>query len=223
MAIIDFLNAVKYTDFKNSKHQEAWALLNKECPPDLREKFQTLFRAKPEIVVETQNSGEIYIYAKWSGKYDQYSNKIFGMYLMNGDKVVDKLPFTSGQSYAQDVVWPLDDWSGSMRPLPEGIYDIGALDDIGYDPGASDGFGQWVYPLNPRAAIKRSALLVHADRNRQTSPGSAGCCCPYTPEEMLKFVTWMSSKAKPKYFVMDHALGFLKQKQNFTAPSIEKK
>jgi GH24 family phage-related lysozyme (muramidase) len=145
------------------------------------------------------------------------------MYLMNGSTVVDKIACTSGQSYAQDVVWPTEDTSGSMRPLPEGIYDIGVVDDLGYDPGASDGFGQWVYPLEPRAKIKRSLLRVHSDRNRSTSAGSAGCLCPYSVETMLKFVTWQRMKARPGYLVMDHGLGFLKQKQEFTAPNITKK
>jgi hypothetical protein len=65
----------------------------------------------------------------------------------------------------------LDDYSGSMRPCPEGVYDLGKVDDLGYDPGSSDGFGQYVIPLLPRANIQRSELLAHADRNRSTSPG----------------------------------------------------
>lgn len=220
MAKINLLDAVKYTVW-SPEQTKAWELLDKEIPPDLRQRFQDAFRAKPAPKPE-EPKGMVYIYAKWSGSYDQYDNKIFGMYLMNGKTVVDKLPFTSGQSYAQDVIHPLDDWPKSMRPLPEGIYDIGKLDDIGYDPGSGDGFGQWVYPLEPRAAIKRSALLVHADRNRATSPGSAGCACPYTPEDMQKFVKWMSAKAKPQFFAMDHGLGFI-QTQNFDPPDVSPK
>jgi hypothetical protein len=110
-----------------------------------------------------------------------------------------------------------------MRPLPEGIYDIGPLDDLGYDPGSQDGFGQWVYPLNPRFTMGRSALLVHCDRNRTTSPGSAGCACPYTVDEMLRFVGWMSAKNRPSVFVMDHGLGFLKKQFPRTViPSVKK-
>lgn len=216
--LIKLPDAVRYTVW-NGAQNDAWDYLDKNCPLDIKLEFQKRFRAKPPV---KQESAQTYIYAKWSGKYDQYQNKIFGMYLTDGVNALDKLPCTSGQSYAQDVVHPLDDYSGSMRPLPEGIYNIGKLDDIGYDPGSSDGFGRWVFPLNPQAKIARSALLVHADRNRATSPGSAGCLCPYTPEEMLKFVTWMSAKPRPMCLVMDHGLGFLKQ-EGFEVPDFVKK
>ncbi|MGL6349155.1 MAG: hypothetical protein ACRC2U_04755, partial [Aeromonas sp.] len=101
--------------------------------------------------------------------------------------------------------------------------DIGPVDDLGYDPGSGDGYGQWVYPLEPRAKIKRSLIRVHADRNRYTSPGSAGCVCPYSVETMVRFNAWMRSAAKPQFFVMDHGLGFLQSDQGFTAPDIAKK
>jgi hypothetical protein len=187
--------------------------------PEELKKATELWRQPPSPEAKAKDS---YIYACWSGKYDPSNDlKVFGMYLVVDGQVVDKIPFNSGQSYAQDVVAPESDYSGSMRPLPEGIYDIGLLDDLGYDPGSQDGFGQWVYPLNPRFKMSRSALLVHCDRNRTTSPGSAGCACPYNIDAMLQFVGWMSAKNRPAMFVMDHGLGFLeKLSPGFVAPNI---
>jgi hypothetical protein len=217
---ISFLDAFKF--YKGSPGQvKAATWLNENLSDEQKAAFAILYR-EPPPPKPPEGKKEIYIYAKWSGKYDEFGLKIFGMYLMNGDTAVDKLPFCSGQSYAQDVVPPLSDTSGSMRPLPEGIYDLGAVDDIGYDPGASDGYGQWVYPLEPRAKIQRSLLRVHSDRNRSTSPGSAGCVTPYTVSQMFAFVGWTKQKNPPKYFVMDHGLGFLLEEQGFKAPNVGK-
>jgi len=208
MALIDLVDAFKY--YKGQPGQvEAADYLNEILDDAEKAHFQELYRKAPPPAPPAPKT-ETYIYCKWSGKYDEFGLKIFGMYLIGGEgKPVDKLAVCSGQSYAQDIVHPLDDYSGSMRPCPEGVYDLGEIDDIGYDPGSGDGFGRYVIALNPRASIQRSALLIHADRNRATSPGSAGCLCPYLPENMDKVVSWVRQKSGPKYLVMDHGLGFL--------------
>lgn len=218
MSVINLLDAFKY--YKGTTGQvEAANYLNNLLTDPQKVEFQDLYRKAPPPAAE-EKKREVYLYSKWSGKYDEYGLKIFGMYLINGDQVVDKIAFCSGQSYAQDVVWPLDDYSGSMRPCPEGVYDLGAIDDLGYDPGSGDGFGQFVIPLIPRAKIKRSELLAHADRNRLTSPGSAGCTTPYSVEKMMVLIGWVRQKAGPKYLVVDHGLGFLAKEYSFIAPNV---
>ena len=220
MATINFLDAFKF--YKGTPGQaEAANYLNSALTDAQKIEFQNFYRKAPPPAPPEEKK-EVYIYCKWSGNYDEYGLKIFGMYLINGDRVVDKIAFCSGQSYAQDVVWPLDDYSGSMRPCPEGIYDLGAIDDLGYDPGDHDGFGRYVIPLNPRAKIQRSQLLAHADRNRSTSPGSAGCTTPYSPEKMMVLVGWVRQKSGPKYLVMDHGLGFLSKEEGFKSPNVGK-
>lgn len=217
MANINLLDAVKYS--KNlPAHIEAWTYLDGVITEEQRLHFQELYR-KP--APQKPAAAEIYLYCKWSGKYDEESLKIFGLYLMNGDKVVDKVAVCSGQNWAQDVVWPTEDTSGSMRPCPEGVYDIGAVDDLGYDPGSSDGYGQWVIAIEPRAKIQRSLLRLHSDRNRITSPGSAGCLVTYDEKNMGRVVAWCMAKAKPTYLIMDHGLGFLKE-QGVKIPSLGK-
>jgi hypothetical protein len=219
MPLIKIPDAFKF--YKGTEGQVAAAdYLDSVLSDDEKTKFQDLFRQPPPQKAEEAKQ-DTYIYMKWSGQYDEYGLKIFGFYFMNGQTAIDKVAVCSGQAYAQDVVWPLDDYAGSMRPCPEGVYDLGAIDDLGYDPGSSDGFGQYVIPLLPRAAIGRSALLIHADRNRSTSPGSAGCCCPFNPENMLKIIGWMRQKSAPKYLIVDHELGFLKE-QGVAVPSLGK-
>jgi hypothetical protein len=215
--VIDIKDAFKY--YKGSAAQvEAADYLNRILTIDQKAEFQDLYRKAPPPEPEEQKV-DTYLYCKWSGEYDPFGLKVLGLYFINGNSVVDKVAVCSGQSYAQDVVWPLDDYSGSMRPCPEGVYDLGSIDDIGYDDGS--GFGRYTVPLNPRASIKRSQLLLHADNNRGVSPGSAGCLCPYNPENMARVIGWLRQKAEPKYVVVDHGLGFLKQ-EGATIPSLGK-
>lgn len=210
-ATIHLVDAFKY--YKGFPSQvEAAEYLQTCLTADQLFQFQELYRKAPPP--PPPNPDLICLYVKWSGQYDEYGLKIFGLYLMNGDKVIDKVAACSGQSYAQDVCDPLDDYSGSMRPCPEGVYDIGPVDDLGYDPGSSDGYGQWVVPLEPRSPIQRSLIRLHSDRNRYTSPGSAGCITPYDPNNMLRVVGWLRQKSDPKICFVDHGLGFL-QKNNF--------
>lgn len=219
MPTIKMVDAAKF--YKGLPGQvEAFQLLDKLLTEQQKVQFQDLYRKAPPVVAPAIKQ-DIYLYCNWSGKYDEYGLKIFGLYLMNGDRVVDKLVVCSGQAYAQDVVWPEDDYSGSMRPCPEGVYNLGAVDDLGYDPGASDGYGQWVIPLEPKFPLRRSLLRAHGDRNRATSAGSAGCLCPYFEKDMAILVGWMRSKAKPTYLVMDHGLGYLKEK-GVNVPNLKK-
>jgi hypothetical protein len=216
MSDIKILDAFKY--YKGLVgQQEAANYLESLLSKEQRINFQTLYRkqTEPKSVVKA----DPYLYVKWSGKYDEFGLKIFGLYFMNGNTVVDKVAICSGQSYAQDPVWPLDDYSGSGRPLPEGLYTLGTIDDLGYDPGAYDGLGQYVVPLNPTAPIKRSALLIHADRNRATAPGSMGCITTYDTTNMYKIIGWLRQKSEPKTLVMNHGLGFLKQ-EGINVPTV---
>lgn len=219
MPTIKMIDAAKF--YKGLPGQvEAFQLLDKLLTEEQKIQFQDLYRKAPPVVAPAIKQ-DIYLYCNWSGKYDEHGLKVFGLYLMNGDRVVDKLVVCSGQAYAQDVVWPPDDYSGSMRPCPEGIYDLGAIDDIGYDPGSSDRFGQYTVPLNPRFPLQRSALLLHSDRNRVTSPGSAGCIVTYFEKDMYILIKWLRSKAKPTYLIMDHGLGYLKEK-GVKVPNLKK-
>jgi hypothetical protein len=209
MAKIKLLDAAKF--YKGIPQQiKALEALDKLLTNEQRQVFQDIWRQPPATIAAKPKPEDVYLYCFWTGKYEG-DLKIFSLNLMNGDTVVDKMACCSGQGYAQDVVWPTDDWSGSMRPLPEGAYNIGAIDDLGYDPDNLDGFGRYVVALEPWAAIKRSLLRAHADWNASTSKGSAGCLCPFARANMLRFIGWLRMAAAPKFLIMDHGLGFLAQ------------
>lgn len=153
----------------------------------------------------------IYLLCEKTDAYDESGLRVLRLSLMNGDRTVDKIAVCSGQSYAQEFINPRDDYSGSMRPCPEGIYDFGAISDLGYDPGASDGFGRYFVPIVQRSAPNnRSAFGMHQDRNRATSPGSAGCLSPYSAADMAKIIKWLEAVSSPQYLVADWGLGYLK-------------
>lgn len=80
---------------------------------------------------------------------------------------------------------PYEDYPGSYRPIPEGLYDVGKPQhDIRYaipgDPIGPD----WI-DLYPKTNIGgRSGILIHKDYNWQTSPGTAGCISPTRNRDM---------------------------------------
>ncbi len=167
-----------------------------------------LYRSNPEPVTLPST---IFLLCERTESYDEFGLRILRLSLMNGDRTVDKIAVCSGQSYAQEFIDPRDDYSGSMRPAPEGVYDFGAISDLGYDPGSGDGFGRYFIPIVQRSAPNnRGEFGMHQDRNRATSPGSAGCVSPYNANDMLRIVGWFDAISKPKYLVVDWGFGYLK-------------
>jgi hypothetical protein len=80
---------------------------------------------------------------------------------------------------------PQDDYPGSYRPIPEGLYEVGAPmhDDRYAKPGDPIG-PDWI-TLSPLTNIGgRSGILIHKDYNWQTSPGTAGCISPIRHRDM---------------------------------------
>jgi hypothetical protein len=139
--------------------------------------------------------------------------------LVNGDRIVDQMSVLSGAGVTQDegFVRPEDDYSGSLRCLPEGIYDLGAVEDSRSEGLESwgEGLGRWAIALNviPSHAVNnRSAFYIHDDANRSYAKGSAGCICPFRLEDMNRIVAWMSAQAAPKQLVCDLGTGFLGKK-----------
>lgn len=80
---------------------------------------------------------------------------------------------------------PYDDFPGSYRPIPEGLYEVGKpMHDPRYavpgDPIGPD----WI-DLLPKTPIGgRSGILIHRDYNWESSPGTAGCIAPIRHRDM---------------------------------------
>jgi hypothetical protein len=130
--------------------------------------------------------------------------------LMNGAIAVDKVQVYSGQAYAQEFLNPAADFSGSMRPIPEGVYQIGEME---YAPGTwGDGLGARYAALDVLSqyrANNRGAIGLHLDANKAYSPGSAGCVTTPTEAVLDRVVAWLAQNSQPDRLVVDYELGFL--------------
>jgi hypothetical protein len=218
MGVINLVDAFRF--WKATPGQiKAAEWLNQNLTEEQKNQFAECYREPPPA--PEKPAGEIYLYAKWQGKYDNAGGKIFGLYLMNGEMAVDKVAVCSGLPESQNTIWPLDDYSGSMQPCSEGLYDIGRIDDLGYDPDDHDGYGRYVIFIEPRASIPRGEFRIHVDWNRAICKGSAGCLCPYNYADILKILGWLKAKAAPKILVVDHGLGFL-EKNGVSVPAMGK-
>lgn len=93
---------------------------------------------------------------------DQYGGEIFELKV--GSKVYRCV---SGQPYKKPC-HPYDDYPGSMRPIPEGVYTVGPAeqDNRAAYRSRQDGIGpRWIV-LTPQTPIGgRSGLLMHPDWN----------------------------------------------------------
>jgi hypothetical protein len=188
MTTINFLDTYKF--YKGLPGQIAAAkYLDEILSVQQKEAFSKFYRSNS---IPAASTAPIYLLCEKTDGYDEFGLRILRLSLMNGDRTVDKIAVCSGQSYAQEFIDPRDDYSGSMRPAPEGIWDISAIDDIGYDPGSSDGFGRYFVPIVQRSAPNnRGEFGLHQDRNRATSPG----CFPKDEVEILTKAGWVSADA----------------------------
>jgi hypothetical protein len=79
---------------------------------------------------------------------------------------------------------PKEDFPGSCRPIPQGLYTIGVPVHESEDQMDAAIGPDWI-PLDPLTPIGgRCGLLIHRDWNYLRSPGTAGCIAPCLHEQM---------------------------------------
>jgi hypothetical protein len=201
------------------QQQDAVKWLDAQLSDEQRAEFGRRFRANPEAIANIKAQvaiASVYLKLTWTGSYDQTGFRVFRLALVNDEVMVDQIPVLSGAGVTQDedFVRPEDDYSGSLRCLPEGIYDLGAVEDSRSEGLESwgEGLGRWAIALNvipDHAVNNRSAFYIHDDANRSYAKGSAGCICPFKVEDMNRIMGWMSAYTKPKQLVCDLKTGFL--------------
>ena len=130
---------------------------------------------------------------------------------IDGNLELLDIPACSGQPYAQTFRKAGDDGniSGSMEPLPQGMY---AVDAIEWASAKDDYNGSWGKGLGPIFVAvtcaqehKRGAFGIHLDANRSTAPGTAGCVGILTLED-LKTLVKALRQVDPKALVVDWGL-----------------
>jgi len=112
-------------------------------------------------------------------------------------KVLDSLEVVSGQPEHQHFRVPEDPASvpGCLEPIPQGHYNIEDIDWAGgkdnytaEHPHPNNGIGPVFVPLTPTQTDDRGEFGFHMDWNRSNSPGSAGCLCTGSIEDLKKLV-----------------------------------
>jgi lysozyme len=138
-------------------------------------------------------------------------------------RVVDVITTVSGQANAQAFRTARVSRSGSMEPLPEGLWRVrypnagtSGIEWAGrpYDYSASfgPGFGATFTEIVTQDGFPtaRSGIAFHLDNNRASSPGTAGCVAFPNLNDMTRFVGWFREPASaPRTIVVDWGLGTL--------------
>lgn len=155
--------------------------------------------------------------------------------LMMGDTKIDSVAAVSGQPNAQAFRLPSHSVSGSMEPLPEGVWDLGLpkpdpvtkkrpqLDilaefasrrsgDFSKDwPATFDGLGPVYVEMTCRKWTSRTDIGFHLDNNSSTSPGTVGCIgivYDTNLKSLKKFTSWFEDPTiAPHYAIVDWGLG----------------
>ena len=112
-------------------------------------------------------------------------------------QVLAKLPVISGAPNHQYFRVPEDpaSYTGNLEPLPQGHYTIGDIQWAGGKDNytavhahSGNGLGPIFVPLIKNFIDDRDAFGFHMDWNRESAPGSAGCVCPGTLDDLQTLV-----------------------------------
>lgn len=102
--------------------------------------------------------------------------------------------------------------SGSLEPLPEGLYRV---EDIAWAGGRDNYAASWGPGLGPASvpltwqgpgSTERSAIEIHYDANHGVSPGTAGCVGLQSIADLRTLVGWLRD-TDPRQLYVDWGLG----------------
>lgn len=131
------------------------------------------------------------------------------LWLVNGDRRVDRVNVYSGAPRAQILNSGSSDFPGSLRPIPPGKYRLGPIEYRagGWGPGLGE---YWVdlLPFPETLTYGRSAFGIHLDANYHTpnGRGSAGCIVTPHQRDLDRILGWLRSRSRPEYLEVRHTL-----------------
>lgn len=209
MADFNIYNVIKY--YKELPHQKkALDLLNNfiNTNPAIVNDFFKIWRNGHSAVYD--------LYMTPTDKKDRNGLIIFNLDLRKNEKRIDRVSVRSGSPNHQILAPAENDFSGSLRPIPEGRWIVGAPEK---SPVGSwgPGLGEWWIELTPiKPKHNRKHIGIHIDANIQTSPGSAGCIVTLNQRDMEKIIQWIVD-----YKVTELTVNHLLQDKLSTRQSIE--
>jgi lysozyme len=135
-------------------------------------------------------------------------------YFKNGQSN-DFIEACSGQPTRQFFRKGVNSVAGSFEPLPEGKWRINDIVWAGgkdnYNGTVFDsGLGPVSVPLDYVSpdTTARTAIEIHIDWNRSTTPGTAGCVGLYSISDYKRFVSWLRD-TDPRDLYSDWGLGIV--------------
>lgn len=131
--------------------------------------------------------------------------------LYQGSTRMDRLTVVSGAPAYQSFRLAADGHPGSLEPIPEGRYEVGAVEWAAGDEnwGATWGLalGPWWCTISPLQSMRRGDFGLHMDWNSGSSPGTAGCIAFDTRESARRWLAWRGAQTGPVLLVVDWGLG----------------
>ena len=127
--------------------------------------------------------------------------------------LVDSVDVCSGQARKQTFRIGKESRSGSMEPLPEGLWFVNNIEWAdGKDNYSGAVWNNGLGPVKIRLDYKkpdrtsRSAIEIHIDWNRSGAPGTAGCVGVQNVADYRKLVGWLR-ETDPRSLFVDWDLG----------------
>ncbi|MBD2020942.1 hypothetical protein H6F43_12210 [Leptolyngbya sp. FACHB-36] len=182
-----------------------WILFKEHC-----EIFKNGKLLNPPRPPEPPASDSYALLLRPTGERDDDGCLTFTLAWTKNGKSVDRMTVLSGAP-GTDIIYPTQDYAGSLRPLPEGVYDLGPVERGWFAPA----IGNILVTLTVQPAYRvnnRDHFLIHEDANRSIAPGTAGCISPYSATDMERVVSWLNAQSRPRYLVADYGLGFLRKR-----------
>jgi lysozyme len=141
---------------------------------------------------------------------------VLNVALLQGNKAVDQIPAISGQPGQQAFRTVTQSRAGSMEPLPEAYWLVGAVEWASgirndYSKNWADdanGLGPVWVGMRCNSPTERTAIGFHLDNNAATSPGTNGCVGILSLADLKKFVGWFNDpRYAPKVAIVNWGLG----------------
>jgi hypothetical protein len=147
-----------------------------------------------------------------AGRRDAEGLEVLKLVRRIGGQELESLSCISGAPGRQSFRTGAASRAGSLEPLPEGLWAIGAEDWANgrdnYSATWGPGLGAVVVPLeySGPGRTERSAILFHLDANKTYSPGTAGCVGFYSVGDLQRLIGWIRAD-KVKRLYVDWGLG----------------
>lgn len=127
-----------------------------------------------------------------TNQFTATGERILNLEMVVDGTVLDRVQAVSGKPSVQNFRLGRDSRSGSREPLPQGVYQVGAVDRNGGLPYA---MGDTFIPLTPMFATARSGIGIHRDSDRHIKGGSGtiGCLGVLTQESINKVADFVNT------------------------------